>query len=230
MSSIAENIAFVKENVQKARQDSAYAAANITIMAVTKTVTPERMHEAQIAGLTVFGENKVQELVDKFPLFHGITWHMIGHLQMNKVKYITDKVVMFHSLDRLSLAVEIEKQAAKIDRIIPCLLEVNVAAEESKFGLRQDEVLDFARALVAYPHIQVRGLMTIAPPVENMEENRPIFGRLRELKEEVAALGLPHLQMTELSMGMSGDFPVAVAEGATIIRVGSRIFGQRVYR
>lgn len=137
---------------------------------------------------------------------------------------------MIHSLDRLSLAVEIEKQAAKIDRIIPCLLEVNVAAEESKFGLRQDEVLDFARALVAYPHIQVRGLMTIAPPVENMEENRPIFGRLRELKEEVAALGLPHLQMTELSMGMSGDFPVAVAEGATIIRVGSRIFGQRVYR
>jgi len=227
MSSIAEKIGFIRENIIKARQDSPYAAANITIMAVTKTVKPPRMAEALTAGLDCFGENKVQELLDKYDSFPEVQWHFIGHLQTNKVKYIIDKVAMIHSLDRESLAQEIEKQAAKTGRVVPCLLEVNIAEEDTKFGLKEAETEAFLRALAAYPHIAVKGLMTIAPYVEDMEENRPVFRRLRQLRDELAALNLPYADMRELSMGMTGDYMVAASEGATFVRIGTGIFGMR---
>ncbi len=229
MSTIAENVHLVRETIEQARARSAFAAPQIRLMAVTKTVDVPRMEEALAAGADMFGENKVQELLHKYEQHPEREWHLIGHLQTNKVKYIVDKVACIHSLDSLKLAAEIEKQAAKIERIIPCLLEINMAAEASKFGLPEQEAADFLRQLAAYPHILPKGLMTVAPNVPDKEQNRPVFCRMRQLLQRLQALQLPHADLTELSMGMSNDYAVAVEEGATIVRVGTAIFGARNY-
>ena len=158
-----------------------------------------------------------------------VQWHMIGHLQRNKVKYIVDKVAMIHSVDSLRLAETIEKEAEKKDVVVPILVEVNVAQEESKFGLKPEEVLPFIEQIAGFSHIQAKGLMTIAPYVENAEENREIFRELKKLSVDIAAKNINNVTMSVLSMGMTGDYMVAVQEGATMVRVGTGIFGARNY-
>ena len=200
------------------------------LIAVSKTKPVEMLKEAYDAGARVFGENKVQEIVDKYDQMPSdVKWHMIGHLQRNKVKYIVDKVAMIHSVDSFRLAETIEKEAAKKDVIVPILIEVNVAQEESKFGLKPEEVLPFIEKIAGFSHIQIKGLMTIAPYVENAEENRRIFRELKKLSVDIAAKNINNVIMSVLSMGMTGDYMVAVQEGATMVRVGTGIFGARNY-
>lgn len=230
MPQIAENIAYIKQEIQNAQKRSSYAASHCRLIAVTKTVPAVRIQEVVDCGILQLGENRVQELLEKQPVLPPeVQWHLIGHLQTNKVKYIVDKVAMIHSLDREELAKEIERKAAQINRVIPCLVQVNIAEEETKFGLPEEAVLPFVRSLAAYPHIAVKGLMTIGPYVADAEKIRPVFKKLRELKEEIAGLQLAHVEMQELSMGMTNDYSVAVEEGATMVRVGSAIFGARIY-
>ena len=200
------------------------------MIAVSKTKPVELLREAYDAGARCFGENKVQEIMDKYPqLPADIQWHMIGHLQRNKVKYIVDKVKMIHSVDSLRLAETIEQEASKRGVQVPVLLEVNVAQEESKFGLKTDEVLPLAEAVSAFPHIKIQGLMTIAPYVDDPEENRGIFRQLKKLSVDIEAKNINNVTMSVLSMGMTGDYQVAVQEGATMVRVGTGIFGERYY-
>ena len=188
------------------------------------------LSEAYAAGQRVFGENKVQEIQEKYDcLPRDISWHMIGHLQRNKVKYIVDKVAMIHSVDSLRLAETIEAEAAKKNVIVPILLEVNVAEEESKFGLRVSEVEPLIEKIRDFEHIRVRGLMTIAPFVEDPEENRPVFRELKKISVDIAEKNMNNNIMETLSMGMTGDYQVAIQEGATIVRVGTGIFGAREY-
>ena len=202
----------------------------VTLIAVSKTKPVSMLKEAYDAGARCFGENKVQEIMDKHPqLPEDIQWHMIGHLQRNKVKYIVDKVSMIHSVDSLRLAQTIEQEAAKHNVCVPVLLEVNVAQEESKFGLKMDEVLPLIDTIADFPHIKVQGLMTIAPYVENAEDNRDFFRQLKKLSVDIEAKNINNVSMSVLSMGMTGDYQVAVQEGATMVRVGTGIFGERNY-
>lgn len=227
--SIAGNINDVKSNIARVAADyPEFSAPEVQLIAVTKTLGIEPIREAYDCGQRDFGENRVQEILEKYPEFpKDVRWHLIGHLQTNKVKYIVDKVHMIHSLDSLKLAEEIEKRAAAIDRVIPCLIQVNIADEDTKFGLQKDDTIDFVKEMVRFPHIAVEGLMTIGPHVTDEEQIRAVFQELRQLKEEIATLALPAVKMRELSMGMSSDYPVAVREGATMVRVGTTIFGAR---
>lgn len=181
-------------------------------------------------GIQDFGENKVQELCDKYEeLQMPLHWHLIGHLQRNKVKYIVDKVCLIHSVDSLRLAEEIQREAEKKDCHVNVLIEVNIGREETKSGVEPEEAAALVRNVAALSRVHVKGLMAIAPMVEEPEESRPYFQQMARLREEIRALDLPGVEMTELSMGMTGDFEVALEEGATMIRVGTAIFGGRVY-
>jgi len=227
---ITENLEQVRKNIQDACRSVGRDPEEVTLIAVSKTKPVELLQEAYQAGAGDFGENKVQEIMDKYPqLPSDIRWHMIGHLQRNKVKYIVDKAAMIHSVDSLRLAQTIEQEAAKHDVQVPILLEVNVAEEDSKFGLKMDEVLPLIEAIAEFPHIRVCGLMTIAPYVENAEENRMFFRQLKKLSVDIAAKNINNVSMSVLSMGMTGDYQVAVQEGATMVRVGTGIFGERNY-
>lgn len=227
---LAENLRIVQENINKACLRSGRDPKEVTLIAVSKTKPVEMLREAYDAGARYFGENKVQEITAKYPeLPEDINWHMIGHLQRNKVKYIIDKVQMIHSVDSLRLAEMIEQEAAKHDVVMPVLLEVNVAMEDTKFGLSEDEVLPLLEEISVMPHIRVKGLMTIAPFVENPEENRPVFQALRKLSVDIRMKNINNVSMDVLSMGMTGDYEVAVEEGATMVRVGTGIFGARDY-
>lgn len=227
---LKEQLEQVKQNIQEACEKVKRNRDEVTLIAVSKTKPIEVLHEAYDLGVRVFGENKVQELVDKYEaLPKDIEWHLIGHLQTNKVKYIIDKVAMIHSVDSLKLAETIEKEAAKKDCIANILVEVNVAEEDSKFGLKVDEVLPFIEKISTFPHIRVKGLMTIAPFVENAEENRDIFTNLHKLSVDIEAKNIDNTSMSVLSMGMTNDYEVAVEEGATMVRVGTGIFGARNY-
>ena len=227
---VAENLAQVQTNINESCNKINRDPNEVTLIAVSKTKPVEMLKEAYDAGARVFGENKVQEIVDKYDQMPAdVQWHMIGHLQRNKVKYIVDKVAMIHSVDSLRLAETIEKEAEKKNVVVPILIEVNVAKEESKFGLKPEEVLPFIEQIVGFSHIQVKGLMTIAPYVENAEENREIFRELKKLSVDIAAKNINNVTMSVLSMGMTGDYMVAVQEGATMVRVGTGIFGARNY-
>lgn len=227
---VADNLKKVKENIAEACRKAGRDPGKVTLIAVSKTKPVELLREAYDAGARCFGENKVQEIMDKYPqLPADIQWHMIGHLQRNKVKYIVDKVKMIHSVDSLRLAETIEQEASKRGVQVPVLLEVNVAQEESKFGLKTDEVLPLAEAVSAFPHIKIQGLMTIAPYVDDPEENRGIFRQLKKLSVDIEAKNINNVTMSVLSMGMTGDYQVAVQEGATMVRVGTGIFGERYY-
>ena len=227
---ITENLEQVRKNIQDACRSVGRDPEEVTLIAVSKTKPVELLQEAYQAGARDFGENKVQEIMDKYPqLPSDIRWHMIGHLQRNKVKYIVDKAAMIHSVDSLRLAQTIEQEAAKHDVQVPILLEVNVAEEDSKFGLKMDEVLPLIEAIAEFPHIRVCGLMTLAPYVENAEENRMFFRQLKKLSVDIAAKNINNVSMSVLSMGMTGDYQVAVQEGATMVRVGTGIFGERNY-
>lgn len=201
---------------------------DVKLIAVTKTRGVNIIQEAVDYGLRDFGENRVQEILEKYPYFsQDIRWHLIGHLQTNKVKYIIDKVYMIHSLDSIRLAEEIQRRAKKIDRVIPCLIQLNIADEDTKFGLSKEEAEDFLREMQSFPNIEINGLMTIGPHVDDTEKIRGVFRELRQLRDYLATLALPGVKMRELSMGMSNDYIVAVQEGATMVRVGTDIFGVR---
>lgn len=227
---LKENLTRVEEKIETVCSTHGIPRDSITLIAVSKTKPVEMLQEIYDAGCRDFGENKVQELVDKYEqLPKDIRWHMIGHLQRNKVKYIVDKVALIHSVDSLRLAETIENEAAKHNVTVPILIEVNVAQEESKFGLKTEEVLSLVESVAALPHINIKGLMTIAPYVEDPEENRGIFRQLKKLSVDIAAKNINNVNMSVLSMGMTGDYQVAVQEGATMVRVGTGIFGERDY-
>ena len=227
---LAKNYNAVKENIKKACEQAGRSQEEVTLLAVSKTKPVDMLMDVYHAGARDFGENKVQELVDKIPqLPSDIRWHLIGHLQRNKVKYIVDKVEMIHSLDSLRLAEAIEKEAEKKNCMVKALVEVNVAEEESKFGIGVSEALPFVQEVSRFSHLHVCGLMTIAPYVEDPEQNRQIFARLRKLSVDIAAKNINNVNMSVLSMGMTNDYQVAVEEGATMVRVGTGIFGERDY-
>lgn len=227
---LKENLADVEAKIVKACENSGRQRDDVTLIAVSKTKPVETLKEAYDLGVRVFGENKVQELTDKYEaLPKDIQWHMIGHLQRNKVKYIIDKVALIHSVDSIRLAETIEKEAAKHNITANILIEVNVAKEESKFGLMPEELDELIDKIKDFNHIQVKGLMTIAPFVENPETNREIFRSLRKLSVDISNKNVDNVNVSILSMGMTNDYEVAVEEGATMVRVGTGIFGARNY-
>lgn len=227
---LKENLEYVESRIREACERSGREREEVTLIAVSKTKPVSVLKDAYDLGVRVFGENKVQELADKYEaLPKDIRWHMIGHLQRNKVKYIIDKVELIHSVDSLRLAETIEKEAARHNITANILIEVNVAKEESKFGLMPEELDGFVSEVAKFPHIQVQGLMTIAPFVDDPEENRGIFQRLRKLSVDIAAKNVDNITMRILSMGMTNDYTVAVEEGAAMVRVGTGIFGARDY-
>ena len=227
---LRENLQEVEERIQEACRRAGRDRSEVTLVAVSKTKPVAILQEAYDLGVRVFGENKVQEIREKYEaLPKNIEWHMIGHLQTNKVKYIVDKVRLIHSVDSLRLAEVIEKEAEKHNRVVDILLEVNVAEEESKFGLKMPEVIPMAEKVVQLPHIRLRGLMTIAPFVENPEKNRAIFANLHDLYVDIKEKNIDNGTVSILSMGMTNDYEVAIEEGATMVRVGTGIFGARDY-
>ena len=227
---IKENIAYVEQQIEKACEVSKRKKDEVTLIAVSKTKPVEMLQEAYDTGCRDFGENKVQELVDKYEVLpKDIRWHMIGHLQRNKVKYIVDKVFLIHSVDSLRLAEEISKEASKKQVTCHILIEVNIAGEISKFGTTKEQVFSLVREIAALPNIEIKGLMTIAPVCEKPEENRKYFEQLRKLSVDINKENIDNVSMDILSMGMTGDYTVAVTEGATMVRVGTGIFGERNY-
>ncbi|MCT4606424.1 MAG: YggS family pyridoxal phosphate-dependent enzyme [Marinisporobacter sp.] len=229
MSYIEKNIEEVRKEIHETCSKIGRNSEEIQLIAVTKTVDYERINKAIGVGIQNIGENKVQEIIQKYDVVSNVNFHMIGHLQTNKVKYIIDKVKLIHSVDRRSLAEEINKRAKKHEKIIDILVQVNVANEETKFGLASSEVFDFLEKIQSLQHIRVKGLMTIAPYAENPEEVRKYFKMLKEIFEEIKTKKFPRIEMKYLSMGMTNDFRVAIEEGANIIRVGTGIFGRRNY-
>lgn len=227
---VTENLKKVEERIEKACSRSGRNREDVTLIAVSKTKPIEMIEEAMESDIIVFGENKVQELVKKQEtLPKHLQWHMIGHLQRNKVKQLVGKVTRIHSVDSLRLAEQIQNDYGKQGETADILIEVNVAREESKFGLMPEETEEVIRKIAIFPNIRVRGLMTIAPFVENPEENRPHFRNLKKLLVDINAKNIDNINMTELSMGMTGDYEVAIEEGATFVRVGTGIFGNRIY-
>ncbi|MFW5669038.1 MAG: YggS family pyridoxal phosphate-dependent enzyme [Acetivibrio ethanolgignens] len=225
---IKEKLEEIEGRIYEACKRAGRDRKEVTLVAVSKTKPIEMIEEAMEAGIIDFGENKVQELTYKEAEIQApLNWHLIGHLQRNKVKYIVDKVHLIHSVDSLRLAEQINLEAEKKNIICPILLEVNVAKEESKFGVYPEDTLELVTAISSLPHIKVRGLMTIAPFVENPEENRIHFRNLKKLNIDIKSKNIDNINMEILSMGMTGDFEIAIEEGATHVRVGTGIFGGR---
>ena len=227
---IKEQLLSVEQKIQIACKNAGRKREEVTLIAVSKTKPLEMLNEAYDAGIRNFGENKVQEMCEKQEqLPNDISWHMIGHLQTNKVKYLIGKTKLIHSVDSIKLATEIEKQASKSDTVMDILIEVNIANEETKFGISKQETLDLVKEVSKFPHIRIKGLMTIAPYVENPEDNRVFFRQIKELAVDIDNQNIHNVSMNILSMGMTGDYMVAIEEGATMVRVGTGIFGERVY-
>lgn len=227
---ISENIENIRKNIDAACKRSGRDPKDVLLLAVSKTVNVDRIKVAVDCGLNSLGENRVQEIMEKYePMGENVKWHLIGHLQTNKVKYIIDKVELIHSVESIKLAEEINKQAKKHNLVMDVLVEVNMADEESKFGVKPKETESFIRELALMDNIRVRGLMTVAPNVENGEENRVYFRNMKQLLVDINAKNINNINMDILSMGMTGDYETAVEEGATIVRVGTGIFGKRDY-
>ena len=225
-----ENLEQVEENIRKACARSGRDRGDVKLIAVSKTKPVEMLREAYDAGCRDFGENKVQELTAKYEQMpKDIRWHMIGHLQRNKVKYIVGKVYLIHSVDSLRLAEEISREAVRQNVTVSVLVEVNVAGEESKFGTTDAEAADLVAEIAKLPNILVKGLMTIAPYVDFSEENRLYFAKLKQIYVDIIQKNIDNVCMEELSMGMTGDYETAIEEGATYIRIGTGIFGERDY-
>ena len=227
---IRENIDAVEKRIQEACERSGRERSSVHLICVTKTKPIEMLKEAYDAGQRDFGENRVQEILRKKPeLSEEIRWHMIGHLQRNKVRQLIGQTVLIHSVDSFRLAETISEEAVRAGIIMPILIEVNAAAEESKFGVAPSDAEALIREISVLPGVRVEGLMTIAPYTEDPETNRPYFAALRQLSVDIGQKCIDNVSMGKLSMGMTGDFEVAVEEGATHIRVGTGIFGERVY-
>ena len=222
---LKENLTKVEENIQKACDKAGRKRSEVTLIAVSKTKPVEMLQEIYDEGIREFGENKVQEMCEKMELMpQDIKWNMIGHLQTNKVKYIIGKTSLIHSVDSLKLA-----EAVKHDVTADILVEVNIANEESKFGISKDETIQMVRDIAKLDHLKIKGLMTIAPFVENPEDNRLYFREIKQLSVDINNQNIDNVSMDVLSMGMTGDYMVAIEEGATMVRVGTGIFGERNY-
>ncbi|MDF2841397.1 MAG: YggS family pyridoxal phosphate-dependent enzyme [Clostridia bacterium] len=219
----------MKEEIKQICKDCG-RTDDITLIAVTKTVDTEKINHAVSCGVSNLGENKVQEIMDKYDAVDkNVKWHLIGHLQTNKVKYIIDKVELIHSVDSIKLAEEINKRAEKNNLIKDVLVQINVAEEDTKFGIDLEQAVDFIKSISVFNSIRIKGLMTIAPYDLNPEGVRPIFRQLKDKFDELAQMNLPNTEMKHLSMGMSNDYKVAIEEGANMIRIGTAIFGKRNY-
>lgn len=244
MSGIQANLRDVEARIQAACERSGRRREEITLIAVSKTKPLSDVEEAMSCGMSVFGENKVQEMMDKQEqlsarrergelsediLNVAPEWHMIGHLQTNKVKYLMGRTALIHSVDSLRLAEAIERESEKAGVVTPILLEINMAGENSKFGLLPEQTEELARKISAFSHVKLRGLMTVAPFTEDPEENRQYFRQMRKLLIDINSKNIDNVTMDVLSMGMTGDYEIAVEEGATCIRVGTGIFGVRNY-
>lgn len=228
---LTENVIEVEKNIQAGCDRAGRSREEVRLIAVSKTKPVSDIEEVLTTGILDYGENKVQELSDKYDVLpKNIRWHMIGHLQRNKVKYLIGKTVLIHSVDSLRLAEQIEHEAAKADTIMNVLIEVNVAGEESKFGTTCNEAIELVRAVAALKHVKIKGLMTIAPFTDNPEDNRIYFKKLKQLSVDIKSKNIDNVDMDELSMGMTGDYEVAIEEGATMVRVGTGIFGERNYQ
>ena len=227
---LSGNLKDVEQRILEACKRAGRDRNEVTLIAVSKTKPVEMLEEIYDEDIRYFGENKVQELCDKFEVMpKDIKWQMIGHLQRNKVKYIIDKVDLIHSVESLRLAETIEKEAEKKGIVARVLLEVNMAGEETKFGLKPEEVYDMVCEISKFPHIKIEGLMTIAPFVPNPEDNRKYFAGLKQLAVDISSKNVNNVSMSILSMGMTNDFEVAIEEGATMVRIGTAIFGERNY-
>lgn len=225
---IAANLANITELITLAAAKAGRDPDTVRLVAVSKTRPAADITTAFESGQTLFGENYVQEFVEKFPeVTDQIEWHFIGHLQSNKVKYIAGKVALIHSVDRLSLAEEIDRQWRKLDKTCDILIQVNISGETSKSGTTEAGAIELVRRCATLPNIRIKGLMTMPPFFDNPDAARPYFAELRHLSETIAAQGISGIEMSELSMGMSGDFVAAIEEGATLVRVGTAIFGER---
>jgi pyridoxal phosphate enzyme (YggS family) len=228
MSSIRDNFLKVLERMDQAAGRTGRDLGEIKLVAVSKTIESARVQEAIEAGVTILGENYVQEAREKIErIGHGVQWHMIGHLQKNKAKYTVTLFDYIHSLDGISLAQEIDRRAAQKGIRVRALVEVNLSGEASKFGVGSEALMDLVRHVALLKHISIEGLMTMPPYFDEPEKARPYFIRLRELRDRIREEGIEGVRMDELSMGMSGDFEVAIEEGATMVRVGTAIFGER---
>ena len=227
---LEDNMSLVLSKIESAMNKSRFNQS-VELIAVTKTVESDIINQAVSLGVKNIGENKVQEIQRKYPDISGdVRWHLIGTLQTNKVKYIADKVDMIHSLDRIELAKEINRQAVKHNRIIKCLIQVKISEEDTKHGVDIENVIPLVRAISDnYPNIIICGLMGMAPYCEDKEHARPYFKKLRSIFDELENLKIPGVNMQHLSMGMSGDYEIAIEEGSTMVRVGTAIFGERVY-
>jgi len=227
---IKENLDNIYSRIKVAAEKSGRTLDDIKLIAVTKTIDTDRIKNVYDYGILDMGENKVQELLLKYDkLDQSCKWHLIGHLQTNKVKYIIDKVQMIHSVDSLQLAKEIDAQASKLSKIIDILIQVNVSGEESKFGISPDEVHEFIKIISRFRNISLRGMMTIAPYAKNPEDVRPVFKKLNNIYIDIKRESIDNINMDYLSMGMSNDFEIAIEEGASIVRIGTGIFGNRDY-
>ena len=228
---LKENLEQVEQNIERACKKAGRARSEVTLIAVSKTKPVEMIQEIYDAGCRDFGENKVQELCEKIEqLPNDIKWHMIGHLQRNKVKYIIDNhVSLIHSVDSYRLAEEINIQAKKKNVIVPILVEVNIAMEESKFGISPEDAIALVEQIAELKNVKIEGLMTIAPYVVDAEEKRLYFRKIKQLSVDIGNKNIDNVSMKILSMGMTGDYMVAIEEGATMVRVGTGIFGERNY-
>ena len=227
---LKDNFETVEKNVANACARAGRDRSEVTLIAVSKTKPVDMLREVYDAGARDFGENKVQEICEKYDkLPSDIKWHMIGHLQRNKVKQVIDKATLIHSVDSYRLAQEISVQAQKKGLTVPILIEVNVAGEESKFGISTEDTIQLVEEIAELPNLKIQGLMTIAPFVEDAEENRLYFRQIKQLSVDIKNKNIDNVSMDVLSMGMTGDYEVAIEEGATMVRVGTGIFGARNY-
>ena len=222
-NNIKNNVEEIQAKIVSAAQKSGRNPKNIKLVGVTKNIELTRVQELVEAGVEILGENRVQEFLPKYDVFPSTLWHFIGHLQSNKVKFIVDKVDLIHSVDSLSLAQEINRHATKNNITVNILAEINIANEDSKFGFKPEEIFNFVESLQTMPQISLKGLMCVAPFVENAEENRPHFTNMRKLLLDIQEKYQYH-HICELSMGMSGDFEIAIEEGSTMIRIGTLLF------
>lgn len=228
---LKENLAEVQSRVEQACKRAGRDVAEVTLIAVSKTKPVTDLQEIYNAGVRDFGENKMQEMCDKMEKMpKDINWHMIGHLQRNKVKYIVGNVALIHSVDSYRLAEEINIQAKKKGLVVPILVEVNIADETTKFGVSKEDAMELVRQIASLDALSIKGLMTIAPYVVDPEENRAYFRKIKELSVDIDNQNIDNVSMDILSMGMTGDFEVAIEEGATMVRVGTGIFGKRDYQ
>lgn len=228
---LKENLTEVQSRVEQACKRAGRDVTEVTLIAVSKTKPVTDLQEIYNAGVRDFGENKVQEMCDKMEkMSKDINWHMIGHLQRNKVKYIVGNVALIHSVDSYRLAEEINIQAKKKGIVVPILVEVNIADETTKFGVSKEDAMELVRQIASLDALSIKGLMTIAPYVVDPEENRAYFRKIKELSVDIDNQNIDNVSMDILSMGMTGDFEVAIEEGATMVRVGTGIFGKRDYQ